>query len=217
MALGDPVPFGMFIHDKEIVVGIPTGEEEYGVMGEAVIHASDPLDDLVLVEILDDMDVVAECVEELAGGDVPITIAPGLPLPAGALVENGLVFRVDELVILHAGGDKASGGLGAVLIRQDESLVIPIVADAAGIGGGIEARPPAGLGRTKTGADVLVFTLGESGGLLDTNDVVFDAEKGVYILFVLVMADDDARAVFEGEDAPGGIVRVLEGGENTLA
>lgn len=133
MALGDPVPFGMFIHDKEIVVGIPGGEEEDGVMGEAVIHAGDPLGGQVPVEILDDMDVVVEGVEELAGGDVPITIAPGVPLPAGTLVENGFVFRVDELVILHAGGDEAGGGLGAVLKRQDEGFVIPIVATPPGL------------------------------------------------------------------------------------
>jgi len=89
--------------------------------------------------------------------------------------------------------------------------------DAAGVGGGVEARPPTGFGRTTAGGDVLVFAGGELGGFLDANDVVFEAEIGIDVLFALVMAEDDARAVLEGEDAAGGIEVVGEALEEALA
>ena len=69
------------------------------------------------------------------------------------------------------------------------------MADAAGIGGGIDARPPVRLGGAEAGADVLVFARGESGGFLDADDVVFQAQVGIDVFFVLEMAGDDAGAV----------------------
>jgi hypothetical protein len=164
MALRDPAPLSMFIHDEQVVLVITAREEHDGVVSETVIHARDPLGGAVRIEFLDDMDVVAKRVEERAGSDVPIAFQPGLALPAGGLAEDALVFGIEELVVVHAGRDEARGGLSAALVGHDEQAVIPIVADAPGIGGGVEAGAPAGLGGAQTGADVLVFALGQGGG-----------------------------------------------------
>jgi hypothetical protein len=46
-----------------------------------------------------------------------------------------------------------------------------------------------------------VFAGGESGGLLDADDVVFESEIGVYVFLTLVVAGDDAGAGGESENA----------------
>ena len=49
----------------------------------------------------------------------------------------------------------------------------------------------------------MVFAGGEGGGFLDADDVVFEAEVGVDVLFALEMAGDDPRAIGEGEGGAG--------------
>ena len=82
-----------------------------------------------------------------------------------------------------------------ILERDNELGTVPDMADAAGIGGGIHARPPGGavgheFGTAIATGDVFVFFGGERGGFLDTDDVVFEAEVGIDIVFILEMADD---------------------------
>ena len=138
-------------------------------------------------------------------------------MPAGEAGEDGFVFGVDEGVVVDAGGDEAGGGFGAALVGDDELVEVPLVADAAGVGGGVDAGTPVGFGGAAAGGDVLVFARGERGGFLDADDVVFEAEVGVDVLFALVMAEDDAGAVGEGEDAAGGVELVGQAGEEALA
>lgn len=101
--LGNGIPFSIFIHDEEVIRGIAAGEEDDGIVGETVIHAADPLDNSIPVEILDDMDVMAEGVKELAGGNIPVAIQPRGSLPAGQISESVLVSGIDELVIARSG------------------------------------------------------------------------------------------------------------------
>ena len=53
---------------------------------------------------------------------------------------------------------------------------IPGVADAAGIGGGIDAGTPVGFGGAATGGDVLVFPGRQGRGFLDADQVVFETD-----------------------------------------
>ena len=56
-----------------------------------------------------------------------------------------------------------------------------------------------------TGGDVLVFAIGEGGGFLNTDDVVFEAEEGIDFLLMLVMAGDDTGVILEEEGAAGAV------------
>src|SRR4029079_459470 len=84
MALRPPETLGMLIDDVEIVLGVEATEEDDGVVGKAVVHRREPLHRPPIVEAIDDMDVVAEGMKELAGGDVPFAVVPGFFLPTGA-------------------------------------------------------------------------------------------------------------------------------------
>ena len=59
--------------------------------------------------------------------------------------------------------------------------------------------------------------LGQGGGLLDADDVVFEAEEGVDFLLVLVMAGDDAGVILEEEGAARAVEGVREGGQDATA
>jgi hypothetical protein len=52
-------------------------------MGKGVIQRREPLDGPRVVEVLDNVNFAPKIREELAGGNVPITIEPGPFLPAG--------------------------------------------------------------------------------------------------------------------------------------
>ncbi len=105
MALGNPKAFGVFVNDIEVVVGIEAAEEDNGVMGVAVVHAGAPVDGAGVIELIDDMDVMTEGAEELAGGNVPASMVPRVFLPAGAAGEYALVFGVREFVVVDASGN----------------------------------------------------------------------------------------------------------------
>src|SRR5215207_5805633 len=90
----------------------------------------------------EDVSFGAEGFEELAGGEVPAAEVPGVVLPADTGGEVELVLGIDERIVLDARGDEACAGFGAALVGQDEFIEVPLVADAAGIGGGINARAP---------------------------------------------------------------------------
>ncbi len=204
------VPFGhptarrVFIHNKEVAIAVVCPEQGDGVMIEAVVEGGDPFHGAAVLEIINDMDLAAEGGEELAGGDVPIAVEPGPPLPAGEAVERGTVFGVSEGIIINGGGDETRDGFLTLLKRVDEGGAEPGMADAAGIGGSINAGTPAGLGRPAAGDDVRILTGGERGGFLDADDVVFEAEVGINVLLALEMAGDDAGAVGKGEDGARG-------------
>jgi len=62
---------------------------------------------------------------------------------------------------------------------SDVEGAVPGVADAAGVGGGIDARAPTGLGSAVAGDNIVIFAGGEGGGFLDADDVIFEAEVGI--------------------------------------
>jgi hypothetical protein len=51
VALGEPGALGVLVHDEEIAAGIGAGEEEDGVMGEAVVEGDEPFADAGFVEV----------------------------------------------------------------------------------------------------------------------------------------------------------------------
>ena len=208
---------GMLVQDVHIVVGIAAGEETDGVMGIAIIQAGEPFDAQIFVEAVGDMDAWPESVEELTGGEIPGTIVPGALAPAGLASQDFHVFAVREFVVVDERANEPGFSFGVLIEGDDKGFIVPIVTDPAGIGRGIDTRPPIWFRGTAAGLDILPFTHGESGRLLDGDEVVLHAEKGVIdFVFVLVMLDDDARAVFENEDAGGGAVGVLEIGKEAL-
>lgn len=218
MAGGNPKALDVLIQDIDGAGRIAAAKEDDGGMGVTVIHGREPFGPGRRPEIcFEDMEAGREIPEILAVGKVPEPLIPSVVLPAGEAGEVGLVTRVDEGVVVHAGGDEAGVGLEAGLVRDDEFIEIPRVADAAGIGGGINPRTPVRLAGAAAGGDVLVFAEAELGGFLEADDVVFEAEVIIDILFALVMAEGDAGAVGEGEDAARGVELVGQPGEEALA
>jgi len=142
VALGKPHALGVFVHDEEIAIAIPAAEEDNGVVGEAVVQSGNPFDGAGFVEVVNDVNLAAKVGEELADGYVPIAIAPGAPLPTGQAGEDFGIFRVVKAVVAHLCRNKAGLGLGFGLVRRDEPIAIPGVANAARIGGGVETGPP---------------------------------------------------------------------------
>src|SRR5262249_1356594 len=129
----------------------------------------------------------------------------------------GSVLPVDEGVVIHARGNEAGGRFGAGLVRGDEFIQVPLVADPAGICGGIDAGAPIGFGGAATGGDVLVFAGGQVGGFLDADDVVLQTQIAIDVLFALVMTEDDAGTVIEGERSARGVEFVGQRTEEALA
>src|SRR6476620_2159743 len=155
------------------------------------------------------MDLAAEVGEELAGGDIPVTVAPGAFLPAGQVVEDVAVVGVGEGVVMDGGGDEPGGGFGSSVEGDDIFGAIPGVTDAAGVGGGIEARTPGpsvrpDLGTAAAGSDVGLLAGGEGSGFFNPDDVVFETEIGIDVFFTLIMAGDNAGAVGESQKAARG-------------
>jgi hypothetical protein len=214
---GDHIPANMFIHNDEITGLIEAAEEGDGVVCVAIVQGDEPIHAIVIIEILQDMDLRPEITKVDAGGNVEVAVIPSGFFPTGVPGQNGFVFRVIELVIVHAGGDEAGVGFGLALKGEDEVLTEPFMAHPTGVGSGVEAGTPIGPGGAQAGADVLIFTFGECGGLLDADDVVFEAEIGINILLVLEMSDDDAGAIFKGEKAAGGVEGIFEPGEEAPA
>jgi hypothetical protein len=84
------------------------------------------------------------------------------------------------------------------------------VANAPGIGGGVNAGTPVRFGGATASLEIHPLTEGEGGGFFDADDVVFDAQERVDFLFVLVVPEVDRRAVREGKDSLGGIEAVRQ-------
>ena len=208
----DPFLGGMFVHDDQIVVAIIAAEEENGVMGVAIIESGNPFDPFTIVEVLEDVNIRTKVGKELAGGEVPIAVEPGGLSPAGGFLEDFFVLGVGEFVIVHHSRNVASAGFVFVIAGKDVGLAVPNMTDPARVGGGINAGPPIGLGSAVASFDVVIFLGGESGGLLDADDVVFEPEIAIDILLGLEMAGDDAGAIgeFEGAGLAGKFIGGLE-------
>src|ERR1041384_569872 len=86
----------------------------------------------------ENMNVRAEGSEELAGGKIPKALTPCQILPANQGFEAGGVLGIDEDVVLDLGRDESSVGFGLGLMGHDEFIHVPLVANAARIGGGID-------------------------------------------------------------------------------
>ena len=200
---------GVLIDHEDFAVAVGEAEQDDGVMGKAIVQSSEPTSGAAIGDVVTHMDLAAEVGEELARGDVPVALAPGAFLPAGEAGEHILVIGIGEAVVFEGCRNEAGFGFPALLKEVDVGGAVPGVADAAGIGSGVKAGTPGTtvgrrFGGTAAGDDVMIFAGREGGGFLDTNDVVFEAEVGVDVLFALEMAGDDAGAIFEGEQAAAG-------------
>ena len=85
------------------------------------------------------------------------------------------------------------------VVGIDEEFFVPGVADAAGIGSGVNARTPIGFGSPATGGNIEELAVGEGSRFLDANDVVFETEITVDVGLVLVMAATNDAPVGEGQ------------------
>ena len=142
-------------------------------------------------EGFDNVFFVAEVVEELAGGDLPVAVAVGAEFPAGVFFELGAVERVDGCVVFDGGGDEAGVGFVAFAEGVDEAVLVPDVADSAGVGGCVDAGAELFAGAVGV-AQGAVLGIGEGGGFFDEDDVVFEAEVLVDVVFGAEVADYDA-------------------------
>src|SRR3954470_22826015 len=97
------------------------------------------------------MDIAAEGAEKLSSGDVPIPVAPGTLPPSGQRFEHEAILRIVMGIVLNPGGNEACGGLVMILKGNDVIVAIPGVSDSPGVGGGVNAGPPALAVRTDLG------------------------------------------------------------------
>jgi hypothetical protein len=217
VALRHPAALSMLVHDVQMAVSIEASQENDGVMGVAIVHGGGPLAAEGIVELGNDMSIRAKGFKELTGSNIPTAVVPGLPLPTGTAGENAFIFGIDEAVVADGGVNEASLGLAVELEGMDEEGVIPMMTNAARVGGGVDTGTPAGLGSAIASSEVLPFTEGKSGSLFNANDIVFEAEEGVVnLLFVLVMFGVNARAIFENQNARTGVEGVRQMAEHTL-
>ena len=207
--LGQPAGLDVFIKDIEVVVAVFGEQEEDGWVFVAVVHAHEAVPFGRNREGFDYVLVVAEAVEELAGGDFPVAVAVGAQFPAGVFFEFTAVVGVDDGVVFNGGGDEAGVGFLLVAVGVDEAVLVPDMADATGVGGGVDAGPEVFAGAVGV-AQGAVFGIGKGGGFFDEDDVVFEAEVLVDVVFVAEVADDDAGAVGEGDEAFGPDVAVWD-------
>ena len=142
VTFNDPVSRSVLIHDVKIAVTVGAAEQSDRVMVETVVEGSEPLDPTAIGEVVQDMHLAAEVGEELAGGDVPVAVAPGAFLPTGQIVQDIAVFRIGERVVVDCSGDEPGGGFGSVEEGYNIGGTVPGVTDAAGVGGGIDAWTP---------------------------------------------------------------------------
>ena len=89
----------------------------------------------------------------------------GAQFPAGVFFEFAAVVGVDHGVVVDGGGDEACVGLGLLAVGYDEAFFVPGVADAAGVGGGVDACAEVLAGAVGV-AQGAVFGFGEGGGSL---------------------------------------------------
>jgi len=75
MAFHDPLASGMLVHDEDVSIGVATAEQDNGVVMETVVESGKPLECTGIGEVIDDVGFAAEVGEELAGSDVPVTVA----------------------------------------------------------------------------------------------------------------------------------------------
>ena len=160
---------------------------------------------------------IAEGAEKLAGGNVPVAMQPRLLFPASATGKDVFVLGIIKPVIVHARGQEARGRLSAALKGNHKGLPIPFMPHPTGVGGGIVARPPIGARRPQAGQKILVFALGKRGGLLNADDIIFDAEQCVDFLFMLIMAGNDPGTIRKNERARGRVKRMFQRGKNAPA
>ena len=189
--LGQPAVLDVFVEDVDVVVAVDGEEEEDGGVFVAVVHAHEAVPFRWNGEGFDYVEVVVEVVEELTGGDFPVSVAVGAQFPAGVFFEFAAVVGVDNCVVFDGGGDEAGVELLVCAEGVDEAFFVPDVADAAGVGGGVDAGAEVFAGAVGV-AQGLVLDVGECGGFLDEDDVVLDAEVLVDVVFGAEVADVDA-------------------------
>ena len=206
MLFGEPEPLGMLIDDEHVSISIQAGEQDHGVMAEAVIEGGNPFHTTAIIEIVNDVDFPAEVVEVGSGHDVPFAVQPGITDPAFQALQFLSVLLVPVLIVIEEGLNEASVGFLTVSPWNDHALFVVAMAHSTWIGGGIHARAPwravrHQFGGAATGADIRILLWGKGGGFLDTDQVVFDANMIVQILLVLEMLGDDAGAIAENDFA----------------
>ncbi len=208
MLLGQPAGLDVFIEYVDVVIVVFDEQKEDGRVAVAVIHGQPVPPFLRRLEWFDDVYVVAEVVEELTGCDLPVAVAVGAQFPAGVFFEFAAVVLVDGDIVVDGGGDEAGVGFLLLAMGVNEVFFIPGVADSAGVGGGVDAGAEDAAGAVGV-AEGAVLGFGEGGGFLDEDDIVFEAEVQVEVVFGADVTDDDAGVVGEGEDSGGAVVFVV--------
>src|SRR5207249_801767 len=88
-------------------------------------------------------------------------------------------------------------------VRRDELFPVPVMADTAGIGRGINPRTPIGPAGPGAGCEVRVLPGRKGGRFLHPDHVIFKAEQAFEVLLVLEMAGEDAGTIVKGKEAGG--------------
>ena len=53
VALGEPEALGVFVHDEGVAVAVGAAEQDYGVVGEAVVQCTKPFDGAGVVPVVE--------------------------------------------------------------------------------------------------------------------------------------------------------------------
>src|SRR5437773_5552141 len=99
VTLRQPQALRVFVSDEHVAVAIGAAEQNNGVVGKAVVKRGPPFPATAIIEFSDDMNLASERREELAGGNVPITIEPSTLLPTREVGQNLRVFGIVEAVV----------------------------------------------------------------------------------------------------------------------
>jgi hypothetical protein len=196
--------FGVLVDNEVITVAIFAAEKHDSIMSEAVIESGHPFDSAGIVEIRDNVNIASKGSEELPSSDVPIAVEPRSLAPTGKVLKGFLVIGISEGVVRDGSRHEASVRFRVGMKGLEELLSVPSVADATGIGRGIDAWTPSGFGGAAAGADVGILAAGQGRGFFNADNVVFESEIGIDIVFVLVVTGDYAGAIGEVEQTTGG-------------
>src|SRR5687767_9417156 len=99
MLLRQPLPLRVLIDDVNVSVAVLAAKQYGCVMREAVVESGEPFVSRQWIKVGDDVRVAPKMAEELARGDVPITIEPRAFLPAGQCRQPRGIVRIREAVV----------------------------------------------------------------------------------------------------------------------
>src|SRR5262249_33257479 len=143
--------------DEDIAVTIRAPEQHHRVVSKAVIQCCKPLSCPALIKVRDNMHITPKRREELACGQVPVTIQPCPALPPTQPFQHPLILRIIESVVAYTSRHKPRLRFLLLQKRKHEPCPIPRMTNPARIRRRINPRSPVRLASATARRDILVL------------------------------------------------------------